>query len=177
MARGENGLTPLAAAAVTLSVLTAETWVGRRNAPAPFHPRVARWYRRLRKPGFTPPDPVFGAVWPILETSMAIGGYRLLRRPRSSARDAAVLLWIASSAAIGGWTELFFRRHLLGSSAAAAATMTAGTMALVAVAWKEDRIAAVTAMPLAAWLGFATLLSEEVWRGNARSTSYERVTG
>ena len=35
---------------------------------------------------------------------------------------------------IGGWTELFFRERLLGSSAVAAGAMTDGTAALVATA-------------------------------------------
>ena len=35
-----------------------------------------------------------------------------------------------------------------------------------AVAAKTDKVAAATALPLIGWLGFATLLAEEVWRRN-----------
>ncbi|RYZ95062.1 MAG: tryptophan-rich sensory protein, partial [Moraxellaceae bacterium] len=41
------------------------------NAPDPSHPGTRRWYNRLDKPGFTPPDAVFGAVWPLLENILA----------------------------------------------------------------------------------------------------------
>lgn len=109
---------------------------------------------------------MFGAVWPVLDTAAAVGGYRLLRQPSSSRRNAAVGLWLANSAMIGGWTELFFRKWLLRSSMAAAGAMTAGTAALVATASKVDRPAAVSVTPLAGWLAFATLLSEELWRRN-----------
>lgn len=165
-----SGLSPLAAASVAVGVLGLSALVGRRNAPDPSHPRIDRWYHRLRKPPFTPPDPVFGAIWPVLETAAALGGYRLLRAEPSSRRNVAVGLWLANSAMIGGWTGLFFRKRLLGPSAVAAGAMTAGTAALAATAWKVDRSAAASVVPLAAWLGFATLLSEELWRRNTRAS-------
>ena len=160
------GLSPWAAAGIAAGVLGLSALVGRRNAPEPSHPGINGWYRRLDKPGFTPPDPVFGAVWPVLETAAAIGGYRLLRRPASRRRDTALALWLADAAMIGGWTELFFRHRRLAASAGAAGAMTAGTLATVATAWKVDRPAAALMTPLAGWLAFATLLSEEVWRRN-----------
>ena len=40
----------------------------------------------------------------------------------------------------------------------------AGGYALVA--FKTDKVSAATALPLVAWLGFATFLAEEVWRRN-----------
>jgi len=156
------GLSRPAAALVAAAVLGVSAIIGRRNAPDPSHPRIRRWYRRLDKPGFTPPDAVFGAVWPVLETGLAVGGYRLLCRPRGPARDAAVALWLVDAAMVGGWTELFFRRRALGAGAVAAGTMAVGGAALATTAWRVDRVAAATALPFAAWTGFATLLAERV---------------
>ena len=155
-----------AAALAVAAVLGASAALGRRNAPDASHPGVRRWYRRLAKPGFTPPDAVFGAVWPVLETGLAVGGYRLLRRPPTPARNAAVGLWLANTAMVGGWTELFFRKQSLGASTAAAGAMTLGAGALVATAASVDRPAATLAVPFAAWLGFATLLSERIRERN-----------
>lgn len=161
-----KGLSPLLAGGIVAGVLGASALIGRRNAPDPSHPRIRGWYRRLDKPGFTPPDNVFGAVWPVLETLAAVGGYRLLRSPASPRRNAAVALWLGNSAMIGGWTELFFRRRRTGASTAAAGAMALGATTLAATAWKVDRPAAVSVVPLAAWLGFATVLAGEVWRRN-----------
>jgi tryptophan-rich sensory protein len=149
-----------------LAVLGASALLGRRNAPEPDNRSIARWYHRLRKPAFTPPDPVFGAVWPVLETAMAAGGYRLLRRPSSRERNLAVALWLGTSAMIGGWTELFFRRHALTASSAAAAGMAAASAAYVVTAARVDRPAAAAGVPLTAWLIFATALAEGVRRRN-----------
>ena len=161
-----GGLSPLLALGAVGVVLGASALVGRRNAPDPSHPGIRRWYRQLDKPGFTPPDAAFGAVWPVLETGLAIGGYRLLRRPSGTARNAAVGLWLLNTAMVGGWTQLFFRQKRLGASAAASGAMVGTGAAYVVVAAKVDRPAAVAAIPFVAWLGFATLLAERIWRNN-----------
>lgn len=164
--RDGGGLSPWAAGAIVLGVLGVSAIAGRRNSPDESHPGIQRWYQRLDKPPFTPPKPVFGGVWPVLETLFGYGGYRLLRTERSPARSGAVALWLANSAMIGGWTELFFGRRLLGTSVIAAAGMAAGTAGYVAAAGPVDRKAALAGVPLALWLAFATVLSEEVWRRN-----------
>lgn len=161
-----GGLTRFAALAAVGAVLGASAIVARRNAPAPSHPGIRRWYRRLDKPGYTPPDAVFGAVWSVLETGLAVGGYRVLRRPAGGARNVAVGLWLVNTAMVGGWTQLFFREKRLGAGAAASGAMVATGAAYVATAAKVDRPAAAVALPFVAWLGFATLLSERIWRDN-----------
>ncbi len=160
------GLSPMLALGVVGVVLGASALVGRRNAPDPSHPGIRRWYRRLDKPGFTPPDAAFGAVWPVLETGLAVGGYRLLRQPSAPARNAAIGLWLANSAMVGGWTQLFFREKRLKASAIASGAMVATGAAYVATAARVDRPAAAVAVPFVAWLGFATLLAERIWRDN-----------
>lgn len=163
---GGRGLSRAGAAAVVAASVAATALLGRRNSPEPAHPAIDRWYHRLRKPPFTPPDPVFGAVWPAVEMALAYGGYRLLRKPPGAARDASLGLWLFNTGMIAGWTELFFRRRLLGASAAAAAAMLAGGAGYVAAAAEVDKKAAAAGVPFVAWVGFATLLAEEVWRRN-----------
>ncbi|TVV70001.1 TspO/MBR family protein [Sphingomonas solaris] len=161
-----DGLSRPAALAVVVGVLGASAILGRRNAPDPSHPGIRHWYRRLDKPAYTPPDAAFGAVWPVLETGMAAGGYRLLRQPPDARRNAAVGLWLLNSAMIGGWTEIFFRKRELGASAIASGAMIVTGAGYVAAAARVDRTAAATAVPYVAWLGFATLLAGGIWRRN-----------
>lgn len=169
-ASSSNGLSPLMALGAVGFVLGASAIVGRRNAPDPSHPGIRRWYRRLDKPGFTPPDAAFGAVWPVLETGLAVGGYRLLRQPSGRKRNAAVGLWLVNTAMVGGWTQLFFRKKRLGASAAVSGAMVKSSAAYVATAARVDRPAAVVGLPFVAWLGFATLLAERIWRDNPAET-------
>ncbi len=164
----KTGLSPLLALGIVGAVLGVSAVVGRRNAPDPSHPGIRRWYRRLDKPDFTPPDAAFGAVWPVLETGLAVGGYRLLREPAGPMRNAAVGAWLVNSAMVGGWTQLFFRERKLGASAAASGAMIATGTAYVVTAAKVDRPAAALGVPFVAWLGFATLLATRIWQENKR---------
>ncbi len=164
------GLSRPVAFAVVAAVLGASAMLGRRNAPDRSHPGIRRWYKRLDKPAYTPPDAAFGAVWPVLETGLGIGGYRLLRQPPGDARTVAVGLWLVNTAMIGGWTELFFRRRALGASTAASAAMIATGTGYVVAAARVDRPAAGLAVPFVAWLGFATLLAERIRERNRAGT-------
>jgi tryptophan-rich sensory protein len=164
--QASGALSPLLALGVVGAVLGASAIVGRRNAPDPSHPNIRRWYRRLAKPGFTPPDAAFGAVWPVLETGLAVGGYRLLRQPSGAARNGAVGLWLLNTAMIGGWTQLFFREKRLMASAAASGAMVVSAAAYVAAAERVDRPAAAVGVPFMAWLCFATVLADRIRRDN-----------
>jgi len=162
-------LSRTAAALIVVSVLGVSAAIGRRNAPDPSHPRTRRWYKRLDKPSYTPPDAVFGAVWPVLETGLAVGGYRLLRQPAGPRRTSAVGLWLLNTAMVGGWTEIFFRKRALRSGAVVAGTMVATGGAYVAAAAKVDRPAALLGVPFVGWLGFATLLDTRISARNPDS--------
>lgn len=164
VAKERGGLSAPAAVAVVGGVLALSAWLGRRNAPDPSHPGIRRWYKGLDKPDYTPPDAAFGAVWPVLEAGLAVGGYRLLRAPNDAARNLAIGLWLADTAMIGGWTELFFRKRQLGASAIASAAMGALGAGYVATSAKVDRPAALLGVPFVAWVGFATVLAEQIWQ-------------
>jgi tryptophan-rich sensory protein len=165
-ARSAGGLSPWAALAIAGGAVAASALIGRRYSPDRSHPGIDRWYHELEKPGVTPPDPVFGAVWPVLEALMAVGGYRLLRAPGSPERNAAVALWLVNIAMIGGWTKIFFGERSLAGGAVGAAAMIGTGAAYVERASHVDGIAAATGVPFTAWVAFATALSEEIWRRN-----------
>ena len=114
-----HALAPATALAIVAAALTLTAWTGKRFSPTPDHPQIRGWYSRLNKPGITPPGPAFGAAWGIIESVLAYGGYRLLRRPSTRTRNAAVGMWLLNNLFIAGWSGLFFGRRALGPSALA----------------------------------------------------------
>lgn len=145
------------------AVLTAAI-IGARNGPQ--RPATAIWYGLLRKPSFTPPGPVIGVAWSTLELLLAGAGYRLLRAPRAEARTAAVGAWSLTLVGLAGYPWLFFRKKQLASSTVASGAMLATAAATAVAAREVDKPAAAMTVPLLLWLGFATVLSEELWRRN-----------
>lgn len=162
------GMSPLLAAGLAVGAVTLAMLVGGRSGPTPDNPGTRRWYRRLRKPGFTPPSPVYPIAWTGIQAALAYGGYRLLRAEPSSERTTALALWGANQIGIGGWTEVFFGQRAPGWGTAASATLGGTAIGYVVAASSVDKVASRTGMPLVGWVGFATILSEEIWRRNAK---------
>jgi translocator protein len=140
--------------------------IGAQNGPQ--QPTTATWYAMLRKPAFTPPGPLIGGAWGILELLLSITGYRLMQAPHASARSAALGAWSLTLLGLAGYPWLFFRRKRLTSSAAAASAMLASATGMAISARKVDESAVIMTIPLLLWLGFATVLSEELWRRNPK---------
>ncbi len=154
-----------AAALAGGSVLGAQL-SGGRYGPTPNHPRTAIWYARLRKSSFTPPGPVFGVAWTGLDTLLGYSGYRLLLAPPSRRRTLALLAWTANVLGVGGFSWVLFKRKELDEALGVTLGMVGTSAAAIATAAGVDRRAAWADAPMFAWLLFASLLQEEVWRRN-----------
>jgi tryptophan-rich sensory protein len=154
------------AAVVAGSAVAAAAIAGGRFGPTPAHPATAVWYARLRKPFYTPPGPVFGAAWTLLDGLLVYAGYRLLRHKPQHKRTVALGLWGLTVAGVGGFSWVLFGRKRLDEALGVTAGMVATSVGLVAAAEQVDRKAALASLPLAAWVSFAFLLQEEVWRRN-----------
>jgi tryptophan-rich sensory protein len=154
------------ATALAGTVVAAAAAAGARFGPTPGHPRTAAWYLRLHKPAFTPPGPVFGAAWTVLDGLLWYCGARLLTCPARPARTLALGSWGLTMLGVGGFQFVLFGRRRLGAATGVTAAMVATSAALVGSAAAVDRKASLAAMPLAAWVMFAFVLQEEVWRRN-----------
>lgn len=159
-------MSPGAAAGLAVGAVFAALLVGKRASPSPDHPRTQRWYKRLDKPNFTPPTPVYPIAWTAIEASLAYGGYRLLRAEPSPERTKALALWALNQIGIGGWSEVFFGNRSPGWGTIASGGLGASAIGYVAAAKQTDGVAAGLGIPLVAWVAFATLLAEEIWRKN-----------
>lgn len=148
------------------AVATAQI-IGGLRGPTPGQPATAAWYARLRKPTFTPPGPVFGAAWTCLDGLLGYAGYRLLTRPASRARTMALGLWAVNVLAVAGYPWVMFGRKRLDEATGVTVGMLASSVGAVAAASQADQRAAWASVPLAAWVSFACLLQEEIWRRNA----------
>jgi tryptophan-rich sensory protein len=136
--------------------------------PAPTNPKTFAWYATLRKPRLRPPDAAVPLVWAAIETGLAVGAYRLLRRGDSPQRRSALAAWAVNVAMIGGWTRLFFGRRNLPASTAAAAAMVATGVGYVTSARRVDNTAGTVGLPFVGWVAFATVLTASIWAMNRR---------
>lgn len=125
-----------------------------------------RWYRRLSKPRFTPPEGLFAPVWSVLYALIAGAGFRLWRAPASAARRRALRWWAAQLALNAAWTPLFFGARRPRAALVDLALLDAAIVACVRAARRVDRPAAWMLAPYLAWSSFALLLNAEIVRRN-----------
>ncbi len=154
------------AALTALGLIAASAAIGGSFGPTPNRPRAALWYVLLRKPGFTPPGPLIGATWGILDVLLTVSGSRLLSAPRSDSRRAALAGWALSVLGVAVHPLLFFGRRSTLCGLAAAVSMIATSATATVAAAKVDRLAAICGAPLVIWSIFAGVLSEELVRKN-----------
>ena len=164
--QGREGLSPAAAALAVGAVLTLSGVLSRPYSPDPTHPRLRRWYKRLDKPGVTPPDAVFGGVWPVLLSALGYGAYRLLRRPSAPARNVAVGLAAGTVGLVTLYSKITFGdRNLSGGFTESEVLIGAATSYVIAAA-RTDPTAAALGVPLALWSSFGSWLTHELARRN-----------
>lgn len=146
------------------AAVTGAALVGARVGPD--RAKTKRWYRRLKKPGFTPPRVVFPAVWTVLYALMALSAYRVWRQGSSPARKRALAFWWAQLAANAAWSPLFFGAKRPRAALADLAVLLPLLSAYTRESGRIDRTAAMLVTPYLGWTAFAAALNEEIVRSN-----------
>lgn len=125
-----------------------------------------RWYKRLRMPPYMPPAQVFRPVWGVLYTLQALSGWRVWNAPGGLLRSRALQLWVAQLAFSTAWSWLFLSRRRAGAALVDQLALGVSLTAYLRAARKVDSTAAWLVVPYLAWVGFGTLLYEELLRRN-----------
>jgi benzodiazapine receptor len=127
-------------------------------------PNIPVWYAGLNKPGFTPPNWVFGPVWSLLYAMMVLAFWRvLLRRSRwTTAGWRVVGVFLVQMALNAFWSVAFFGMHnpLLGLVGVIALELM--IVATIITFKPIDRMAAWLLAPYAVWVGYATALNAAI---------------
>ncbi|HEY2753838.1 TspO/MBR family protein [Phenylobacterium sp.] len=164
--RGRSTQHILIGLGLTVGAVAVSALVARMNAPSEDNYEVYSDYEELVQPEIKPPSKVFALIWPPLLMALTLSGLRIWNAPRSAARTQALTLWGAVQALNAVWMALGPKR-LGGQLAAAVASL--GTSA--AYVWRARRVdppAANMVAPYVGWIGFANVLTEELWRRNTQ---------
>jgi benzodiazapine receptor len=122
------------------------------------------WYRRLDKPRWQPPGPVFGPVWTIIYALIAAS--MLIVRARGDEQRPLFVLFGTNLALNLAWTLIFFRGRSPLAAGVEILVLEGTTVALVVRAWPVSRLAGLLLLPYALWIAFATALNWAIWARN-----------
>ncbi|MSP93856.1 MAG: tryptophan-rich sensory protein [Alphaproteobacteria bacterium] len=128
------------------------------------YPNLRPWYAGLTKPPFNPPDWVFAPVWTTLFVLITFAVWRILRLPRETpSRDRALVLFYLQLALNAAWSWMFFGANspLLGLVNIVPQFLV--ILFTLSTFRRLDAIAGWCLVPLAAWVGFASVLNSSIW--------------
>lgn len=157
-----RGMAPGRAAFIAIGLVFVDSLLGQLAT----FPNLAPWYASLVKPGFNPPNFIFGPVWTLLYALMALAFWRILILPEQPGRRAAIIAFLAQLSLNVLWSYAFFAAHspLLGLFDIVPQLILVAVTAVLF--WRLDRLAGLCLAPLVFWVGFASLLNFEIWRLN-----------
>jgi tryptophan-rich sensory protein len=124
---------------------------------------VGTWYLTLHKPSWNPPGWLFGPVWSVLYTFMAIAAWRIWNHAAAPG-VATALRWFFVQLALNAlWSGLFFGLRNPGLALAEILLLLAALVVVQVRFWGIDRVAGALWAPYLAWVSFATILNATVW--------------
>lgn len=130
-------------------------------------PAVRAWYPTLEKPGFTPPNWVFGPVWTVLYATMAVAAWRAWRvKGKEEARRLALRVFALQLGLNVAWSFAFFGAKNLAAGLVIILALEAAILWMIALFARLDRTAAWLMALYAAWVAFAAALNVSILRLN-----------
>jgi len=127
---------------------------------------AARFYARLDKPRWAPPDWLFGPAWTVLYLVMATAAWRIWREFGFDGARNELILYFVQLVLNSAWSWFFFVRHTGLGSAIEVSLLLTGVFATMAAFALRDPVAGLLFVPYALWVTFATVLTVTVWRRN-----------
>lgn len=125
---------------------------------------VTGWYAAADKAPWSPPNGVFGPVWTILYTAMALAAWLVWRKRTDGTRQAMVVYTIQLALNLA-WTPVFFAFYpALGTAAlwlglVIIVALIAAVTVTVLHFGPISRTAGLLLLPYASWLVFAASLN------------------
>lgn len=127
--------------------------------------QAAGFYAQLMRPGWAPPAWLFGPVWGVLYTLMAVSAWRACR-PSAERRIAPVLSYLLQLVLNSLWSWLFFAWHLGSSASVCILALLVLIVANILLFARRDRLSALLLIPYLAWVSFAAVLCFRIWQLN-----------
>jgi len=154
----------LSTSAVALVVICAVTFA----APAlGSFSMPGAWYASLNKPSWNPPAWVFGPVWTVLYTMMAVAAWLVWRHGGWAAQRRPLTLYFVQLALNAAWTPIFFGLKNPGLAFAVILLLLIAIVLTARAFRRTSKVAARLLLPYLFWVSFATALNYTLWRLNS----------
>jgi len=124
------------------------------------------YYAGLDRPAWAPPSGLFGPVWTVLYTLIALAGWLVWRRAGLRGAPVAFGLYAAQLVLNAAWTWLFFAGEQAGAAFAEIVVLELVILGNAVVFARVRRAAGLLLVPYLLWVGYAGALNGTLWLMN-----------
>ena len=129
---------------------------------------IGPWYQALQKPSWQPPDWLFGPVWTLIYSLIAVAGVKAWNAARDRRHGLNIVGMFALNALLNvAWSELFFNFHRPDWALYEVVAFWLSIVVLIVTAASATPVAGWLLAPYLAWVTFAGVLNLAVVRLNA----------
>ncbi|KPF64166.1 TspO protein [alpha proteobacterium AAP81b] len=154
---------------ISAPVLAATAWAVTLGLVGGLMTPIGSWYRDLRKPGFQPPNWLFGPAWTLilgLAAWAAVIAWNAAATPAAQ-RDILIVFAVNGICHLA-WSPLFFKARRPDLALIEVVFLWASLVAMIAVLAPIAPMAAWLIAPYLAWVSFAAFLNWTIVRLNPR---------
>uniref|UniRef100_A0A1B6L1U6 Translocator protein n=1 Tax=Graphocephala atropunctata TaxID=36148 RepID=A0A1B6L1U6_9HEMI len=126
------------------------------------------WFETLRKPSWTPPGYVIGAVWKCLYTGIGYASYLVWKEGGgfNGAAKIPLAVYAAQMSLNYAWSPIFFGKHALKEAFYEILLLDAAVAGTGYLFYQVSPLAGYLYIPYLMWLSLATVINYRIWRGN-----------
>ena len=124
------------------------------------------FYQELARPLWSPPGSVFGPVWALLYTIMALSAWLVWREGGWHANRKALLIFLGQLSFNVLWSWLFFAWRFGAGAFIEIIVLCLLIAWTISQFWGRQRLAAVLLIPYFCWCSFAATLCFTIWQMN-----------
>lgn len=128
--------------------------------------QAKEFYGTLVQPTWSPPSWLFGPVWTLLYTCMAIAAFLVWRTGGFKANRVGLSLFVVQLAINALWSWLFFAWQLGGAAFGEIFLLWALILATIVQFWRVKPLAGALLIPYLLWVSFAAALNFALWKSN-----------
>jgi len=135
-------------------------WLGAQVSPG-----IASgdWYASINKPDWNPPAWVFGPVWTLLYTMMAISAWLVWKKSGFGSAKIALTLFFVQLLLNGLWSQIFFGQQEIGWAFAEIVVLWIAILLTIIYFFKQSKVAGWLMIPYLLWVTFAGYLNYTIW--------------
>jgi translocator protein len=123
---------------------------------------IASWYANLIKPGFNPPNWIFGPMWILLYVLMGISIYLIWQKIELKNKNVLWLFWVHLFFN-ATWSIIFFGLQNPGLAFVNIIILLIFIVILIIKFYKISKTASMLLIPYLLWVSFASLLNYFIW--------------